>query len=185
LADDLRRSRLLVLFRLPLAIPHVVWLILWTIVAMLTGLLAWLCALVIGRVPDPFHRFLSRFVRYQTHLYAFVGLTANPFPGFVGKPGSYPVDLDLPPAQPQKRLVTLFRLLLAVPALGISGGLSGAMWVGSFLGWFVALVRGRMPEGFRNLGGYALRYGGQVSAYIFLLTPQYPDSGPRRDPASP
>ena len=37
--DDLRRSRVTVLFRLPLAIPHLVWLMLWS-------LLAWLAAIV-------------------------------------------------------------------------------------------------------------------------------------------
>ena len=31
--DDLRRSRVTVFFRLPLAIPHFVWLALWAIAA--------------------------------------------------------------------------------------------------------------------------------------------------------
>ena len=31
--DELRRSRLLTFFRLPIAIPHLVWLLLWAIVA--------------------------------------------------------------------------------------------------------------------------------------------------------
>lgn len=183
--DELRRSRLLTFFRLPIAIPHIVWVLLWTIVAWLTMILAWLCAIVVGRVPTPFHRFLSRYVRYGTHLGAFVCLVGNPFPGFVGKQGSYPVDLELPAPEPQKRLVTFFRFWLAIPALLISSGLYGALWTIAFLGWFVALLLGRMPEGMRNLGAYTLRYGGQLNAYLYLLTPRYPDSGPRPDPTSP
>ena len=58
--DDLRRSRLLVLFRLPLAIPHIVWLVLWAVVACPPCCSTWLCALVTGRAPRPFHRFLVR-----------------------------------------------------------------------------------------------------------------------------
>jgi hypothetical protein len=183
--DDLRRARLLVFFRLPLAIPHIVWLLLWSLVAALVSVLNWLCALVIGRPPRPFHRFLSAYLRYTTHLSAFLFLVGNPFPGFVGKPGSYPVELELPQPEPQKRLVTFFRLLLAVPAFLVAGGLYGALAVAGFLGWFVSLFRGRMPDGLRNLGAYALRYGGQTNAYVYLLTARYPDAGPRTDPASP
>jgi hypothetical protein len=163
--DDLRRSRLLVLFRLPLAIPHVVWLLLWAVILLPTLVLTWLC--------------------YSNHVWAFFFLVGNPFPGFVGAPGSYPVDLELGPNEPQKRLVTLFRLVLAVPALIVASGLAGALWTAGLLGWFVALFLGRMPDGLRNLGAYTLRYSGQSYAYLFLVTARYPDSGPRPDPASP
>jgi uncharacterized protein DUF4389 len=183
--DDLRRSRVLVLFRLPLAIPHLVWLTLWGVIALPTVLLTWLCALVTGRPPRPFHRFLSAYVRYSTHVMAFLFLVGNPFPGFVGKPGSYPVDLELGASEPQRRLVTLFRLLLAIPAFLVDAGLSGALFTVGVLGWFVALFRGQMPDGLRNLGAYALRYSGQMNAYLYVLTDRYPDSGPRPDPASP
>jgi hypothetical protein len=184
-ADDLRRSRLLVFFRLPVAIPHIVWLLLWTVVALLTAVLNWFCALVIGRAPRPFHRFLAAYLRYSTHVSAFLYLVGNPFPGFVGKPGSYPVELELGPAVPQKRLVTLLRLVLAVPAFIVLAGLGGAQLVAGFLGWWTSLVLGRMPDGLRNLGAYVLRYSGQFYAYTFLLTARYPDSGPRPDPATP
>jgi hypothetical protein len=183
--DELRRSRLLALFRLPIAIPHLVWLVLWTVPATVAALLNWLSALVIGRAPRPFHRFLSRYLRYSNHLGAFIFLVGNPFPGFTGKPGTYPIDVELPAPEPQHRLVTLFRLVLALPALIVVGGLYGALFTVAFLGWFVALALGRMPDGFRNLGAYVLRYSAQVNAYLYVLTAHYPDAGPRPDPVSP
>jgi hypothetical protein len=183
--DDLRRSRLLTLLRLPIAIPHIVWLLLWTVLAIVAALLNWLGALVVGRAPRAFHRFLSRYLRYSTHLSAFVFLVGNPFPGFTGKAGTYPIDVELPPPGPQHRLVTLFRFVLALPALIVVSGLWGALFVAGFLAWFVALVLGRMPDGLRNLGAYVLRYGAQVNAYLYVLTARYPDAGPRPDPASP
>ena len=121
--DDLRRSRLLVFFRLLLAIPHLIWLLLWSIVAVVVAFLTWIWALATGTPPRPFHRFLSRYVRYVNHVYAFLFLVGNPFPGFVGKPGSYPIELELPPLERQNRWVTGFRGLLAVPAFVIGGGL--------------------------------------------------------------
>ena len=48
-ADDLRRSRLTTFFRLLLAIPHIVWLLLWGIVGLLRG------ARERGRDGDPRH----------------------------------------------------------------------------------------------------------------------------------
>src|SRR4029077_12257122 len=99
--DDLRRSRLLVFFRLLLAIPHLIWLLLWSIVAVMVAVLTWICALVTGQPPRPFHRFLSRVVCYAHHVYAFLLLIGNPSPGFLGKPGSYPFDLELPALERQ------------------------------------------------------------------------------------
>ena len=183
--DDLRRSRLLVFFRLPILIPHLVWLVLWSLVAFVTAILAWVWAIVTGEPPRPFHRFLSRYVRYATHVYAFAFLVGNPFPGFVGKPDSYPIELELPAPEQQKRLITAFRLFLAIPALLISGGLGGALFVAAILGWFVGLFLGRMPAGLRDLGAYSLRYSAQVSSYLYFVTAAYPYSGPSPDPSSP
>jgi uncharacterized protein DUF4389 len=109
-------------------------------------------------------------------------LTANPFPGFTGRAGSYPIDPRLPPAERQRRLVTGFRIFLALPALAVSGALGGLLLIGAFLGWFAALALGRMPRSLREAQAYALRYSTQVSAYVLILTERYPYSGRIRVP---
>lgn len=177
-ADDLRRSRLTVFFRLLLTLPHLIWLLLWGIAASLASILGWFAALVLGRLPTPLHRFLSAYLRYTTHVGAFVLLTANPFPGFTGTPGRYPLDPELPEPERQNRLVTLFRLFLAIPAFAVSSSLFTLALVAGFFGWFVALALGRMPRSFREAQAYALRYYVQTSAYFWLLTSRYPYSGP-------
>ena len=83
---------------------------------------------------------------------AFLFLIGGPFPGFVGAAGSYPVDLAIDPPARQRRLVTLFRGLLAIPALLLGGAYSAVVWVAALLGWWAALFTGRMPEGLRNIG---------------------------------
>ena len=178
-AHDLRRSRLTVFFRLPLVIPHLVWLYLWSILAGITVILNWFATLVMGRSPQAFHRFLSRYVRYVLHVYAFGSLAANPFPGFTGAPGTYPLDLELPEEpQRQNRWKTLFRLFLAVPAWIVSFALWYALFVCAFFTWFVALVTGSAPWGLRNLSAYSLRYLAQINAYVYLLTDRYPHASP-------
>ena len=176
--DDLRRSRLTVFFRLLLAIPHLVWLYLWGVVALLAVIVNWVVTLFAGQSPDALHRFLAAYLRYQTHVYAFLTLTANPFPGFVGQAGSYPVDLVVAPRERQNRWTVFFRLLLAFPALLISSAYGGLLYTVAVLAWFSSLARGRMPLGLRNAAALSLRYTQQVNAYVYLVTPTYPYSGP-------
>lgn len=177
-ADDLERPRLTVLFRLLLAIPHLVWLSLWSVAAFFAVIAAWFAALVVGRLPDGLHRFLAAYVRYATHVIAFLYVVARRFPGFTGRAGSYGIDVEIDPPTRQNRWTVLFRLFLAIPALLLASALGGVAAVVAFLGWWYALFRGRMPEGLRNLGASCLRYSAQAYAYLFLLTDRYPFSAP-------
>jgi hypothetical protein len=176
--DSLERSRLTVLFRLFLALPHLVWLALWSIAVFFAAIAAWVAALLTGRLPGGLHRFLSAYVRYAVHVQAYLYLVGRRFPGFTGRPGSYGVDLEIDPPQRQSRWLTLFRLFLAVPALLLGGALGGVLFVVAFFAWWYALVRGAMPEGLRNLGATCIRYQEQTSAYLLLLTDRYPYAAP-------
>lgn len=179
LTDDGRRSRLTVFFRLLLVLPHFVWLALWLLLAVVLVIPAWLVALVLGRLPEPLHRFYAALVRYGAHVSAFLYIVANPFPGFTGTPG-YPVDIEIDGHERQGRWAIAFRVLLAFPALLVTAALGGALALVGLFGWVVGLILGRMPFGLRDLGAYAIRYASQTYAYILLVTPRYPDSGPLR-----
>jgi Domain of unknown function (DUF4389) len=178
LTDDLRRSRLTVFFRFPLAVPHLIWLALWTMLVLLLALPVWFVTLVIGRLPSPFHRFLSAWIRYSTHVLAFLYLIGGPFPGFTGAAGRYPVDISIDPPERQRRIVTASRAVLAIPSLILAGVYGSVALVVALLGWWAALFTGRMPEGIRNLGAVSLRYSAQAAAYLFLVTDVYAYSAP-------
>lgn len=171
--DDLRRSRLTVFFRLILSIPPNIWLALWGIAALFAGIAAWFVALFTGRVSEGLHNFLASYLRYATHVYAYMYLLADPFPGFTST-GQYPISLEVDPPQRQSRWVTFFRCILAIPAFLIATVLIYLLELLAFLAWFVCVFTGKMPEGFENLGVYCLRYNQQSSAYLYLLTPRYP-----------
>jgi Domain of unknown function (DUF4389) len=171
--DDLRRSRLTVFFRLLLAIPHFIVLMLFLVVAVVLLPIHWLITLIAGRPVGALHAFYARTLRYTTQVTAYLHLLANPFPPFGG--GSpYPVDLEIGEPDAQNRLVTFFRLILAIPAYLLASVLAYVLQIVAFLGWFVCLILGRMPEGMRNLGAYCLRFQMQTYAYILLVTSRYP-----------
>jgi hypothetical protein len=175
---DLRRSRVTVCFRLLLSLPHLVWLVLWSVAALLAAIGQWFVTLVRGTPAAGLHRFLTRYVRYRLHVYAFLLLVGNPFPGFAGVEGTYPLDLEVEGLRRQNRWKTGFRIVLVIPAVLVNAALGGALVASAVLTWFYALAKGSAPWGLRNLSAYALRYDAQVEAYLLLLTDRYPHASP-------
>jgi hypothetical protein len=171
--DDLRRNRLTVFFRLLLAIPHLIWLALWSIVVAVVVVVAWVVGLITGRVPDGLHSFMAAYTRYYTHLDAYLWIAADPYPGFTGAPG-YPVDLEVAPPVSQNRLTILFRIILAIPAAIVTNVLQNVAWIVAILAWFYALCTGPRTKGMRDLQAYCLRYQAQTYGYVLLLTQRYP-----------
>jgi hypothetical protein len=172
--DDLQRSRLTVFFRLILAIPHFIWVTLWGVIAVLAYIVNWFATLFMGRSPEGLHNFLATFLRYSTHVRAYLLLVADPFPGFTGKPGSYPIDVEIDGPQLQNRLTVFFRWILAIPALLLTYLLGELNQLLAVFSWFIALVLGRVPEGLRNFAVLAIRIETQTYAYLLLLTGRYP-----------
>lgn len=182
LGGELERSRVTVFFRLLLAIPHLIWLALWGIAALVAVIASWFATLVAGTSPLSLHDFLAAYVRYRTHVIAYLFLIAEPFPGFTGRAGSYPIEPRIEGPRPQNRWTVGFRVFLAVPAVILDGAYGSLLLIVAVLGWFAALATGAMPRGLRNAGALALRYTAQTDGYALLLTDRYPYSGPVRPP---
>jgi 2-(1,2-epoxy-1,2-dihydrophenyl)acetyl-CoA isomerase len=173
-SDDLRRWRLTVALRWLLALPHLLVLGLWTYVLLPVALVNWVIALVRGRPAAGLASWVSRFVRFQTHVYAYVYLVADPYPPFRGWAGTYPVDLAIDTPGPQPRWKTSLRIVLVIPAYVLTTVLQYVLIVVAFLGGIYALFTGRYPRGFRDLSAYALRYTAQTWSFLLLLTDCYP-----------
>lgn len=176
IADDLRRTRLTAAFRLILVIPHFLWAALLGVVAFFAAIANWFATLVQGRSPDGLHNFLGGYLRYVTHVTAYVFLIADPYPRFflLQDAATYPVDLELEPPVTQNRWTVAFRLILAIPALIVANILHNLSQVLAIFSWVMAVLQARVPEGIRNFSALALRYEIQTYAYVALLTPRYP-----------
>jgi hypothetical protein len=178
--DDLKRSRLTVFFRLLLMIPHFAWWYVWSSIIAVLVIVNWFAALIKGRSPEDMHLLLARALRYRTHAFSYLFLVSNPYPTFFGRQGAHPVDLELDGPEHQRRVVTLFRLILAIPAIVVAYVFFLVMFFVAFVGWFIALVVGRMPKGMRDLSAYCLQYEAQTAAYLMIVTDRYPSfAGPR------
>lgn len=172
--DDLQRWRLTVALRWLLALPHLFLLGAWTYLAIPVAVVNWAIALVRGRPAAGVHAWLTRFVRYQAHVNAYVYFVADPYPPFRGWYGTYPVDLAVAPVADQARWKTAVRIVLVLPAYVLATVLGYVLFVVAFLGALYALATGRYPRGFRDLSAYCIRYQAQTYAYLLLLTDRYP-----------
>jgi Domain of unknown function (DUF4389) len=172
--DDLKRSRLTVLVRAFLVLPHLIWLTLYASVALFVALANWIVTLIKGRSPQRMHRWLVRFLRYTVYVYSYLYVLANPYPPFHGNQRSYTIDLQVEGPDDQRRLVTAFLLVLVIPAFVLSWVLSQVLQVIGLLAWVIAIFLGRIPRGMEQLGLYCLRYQTQVYAYLLVVTDRYP-----------
>ena len=172
--DDLKRSRLTVAVRLLLVLPHLIWLGLYGLAAIVVGIVNWFATLIKGRSPERIHNWLVRYLRYTVFVYAYLNLLANPYPPFHGTAGSYPIDLEVDGPERQHRLVTAFRPIMAIPCWVLNWVFGQVLQIVAFLAWFVVIAIGRMPRGMQNLGLYCLRYQAQTYAYALIVTDRYP-----------
>ncbi|HEY6963384.1 MAG TPA: DUF4389 domain-containing protein, partial [Gaiellaceae bacterium] len=178
-ADDLQRWRLTVALRWLLALPHLLVLVAWVYLLLPVWLVQWVITLARGRPHEGIARWITRFVRFQTHVNAYVYLVADPYPPFRGWAGTYPVDVDVDPPRAQARWKTLLRIILVIPAYVFMTVLQYVLYIVAFLGGIFALVMGRYPRGFRDLSAYVLRYMAQTWGYLLLLTDAYPSLAQR------
>lgn len=178
--DDLARSRLTVFFRLLLLIPHLIWQTAWILVIGFCVIVNWFIVLFRTRAPEDMHLLLARALRYRTHFNSYFFLVSNPYPKFFGRAGGNPVDLEIEGPDRQRRWVTFFRYILAIPAIVVAYVFVLVLCVVAFLGWFIALAVGRMPKGMRDLSAYCIQYEAQTLGYLMILTDRYPSfAGPQ------
>jgi len=170
---NLRRRRLAVLFRVPLFVPHYVVLSIWSLLLVPVLPFGWLAALLAGRLPRSPHRFLAAFLRYYGQATAWLDLLSGRYPDPLHT-SEHPFAVDVPERQVQPRLVILFRVPLAVPAVVLTSAFSVVLSGVALASWFVALVLGRTTAGLQELGTFCLRYQLETCAYLLLLTPRYP-----------
>jgi hypothetical protein len=175
--EPLRRRRLAVLLRAPLVIPHYVVLSIWSVLVVPAVAIAWLALLIEGRLPFFLHRFLGAFLSYQGQVTAWFDLLSARYPDPLHT-GEHPFRIELTDRLRQPRLVTLFRLLLALPALVLASVFNVVLAIASVAAWLVALVLGRTTAGLQELGTFCLRYQLETQAYVTLLTATYPRLSP-------
>ncbi len=171
-----QRNRLTAFFRLILAIPLVIWLSLYAIVASFAVVIAWFAIVITARYPDGLYEFIARFNRLSATATAYAALLSDPYPPFsAADETSYPIRMHFAgPLDPYSRLKTAFRFILAIPIVVLRYGIHFLLEIGALGAWFVIVVTGKLPRGLFDVMVLANSYTARSDAYLLLLTETYP-----------
>src|SRR6516165_6627805 len=145
-AGPAAQSRVTVLFRLLLAIPHFIVLYALGIAAEVVAIIGWFAALFTGRLPDFAADYLTGYLRWQTRVFGYENLLTDVYPPFTLEDADYPIRVAVRPGR-LNRLAVLFRLFLLIPVLIVQVVVSyGAFTIVQFVSWLIVLISGQMPD---------------------------------------
>jgi len=140
------QSRLTVLIRALMVIPHIVVLWALAIAAYVVVIIGWFGALFTGRLPGFAADFLTGFVRWQARVFGYSILLTDVYPPFTMEDADYPIRVAVRPGR-LNRLAVLFRFFLLIPAWIVASVVSyGAFTLVQFVSWLIVLISGQMPD---------------------------------------
>ncbi len=164
-----------------LAIPHLLILSVIQQVAQILAFIAWFAALFTGRIPGGLQKPIAMYLRYNARVTTYLLFQREEYPPFAfdipfADPGDDArVRVDVAPAvENRNRLTIFFRLFMAIPQLLVLVFVWIAAVVVVIIGWFAVIILGRWPTGLNDFLIGVLRWSTRVSAYLYLLTDEYP-----------
>lgn len=163
-----------------MAIPHLIFLYILTLVLGVITFFAWLSILFTGEYPAGMFDFAVGVLRYQWRVYTFYMFRREAYPAFTvvngpNDPGDDPAKFSTQLAPPPRnRMTVFFRLLLCIPVFLVLFvyGIGAYIWL--IIAWFTVLFTGRWPENGWNYIMKLARYGYRAVTYYYLMTDVYP-----------
>lgn len=182
LPDKVARWR--IIGNIIMAIPHFIILYVLHIVAEILAIVAWFMGVITGKIPVGFLTFFAMVVRYQARIATYASFVNEDYPPFaftsaLDDPGDYPnVTVDFVAHSENRNRVTIFfRFILAIPQLFALLIMNVIAYFVYIIGWFAVLITGSWPFALRTFIVGLIRWNTRVSAYLYLLTDEYPPFG--------
>jgi hypothetical protein len=178
-------SRWLWLVKWLLIIPHLIVLVILSLVGVLFTIIAWFCILFTARYPRALFDFNLGVLRWwwRVGFYSYSALGTDRYPPFsMGAEPDYPARLDIAyPERLSRGLVLVKSWLLAIPQLIVIGILGGGFGHYGGLITLLTLVAGILllatrrynRETFNLVMGFN-RWTFRVIAYVGLMRDEYP-----------
>ncbi|MCB2205891.1 DUF4389 domain-containing protein [bacterium] len=167
-------SRLLLIFRPILLLPHLFWAYFYGMAAGLLQFISFWAIIFTGRHPQALWEFLTGYLRYRSRLNAYWLLLSDIYPPFKGEAGQYPVRVHVDYPDRLSRLTVFFRLLILFPHLFFSIGYIFVSSIVSFLAFWTVLFAGKLARWqFEWLYGWFI-YTSRLDAYMLYLVDEYP-----------
>src|SRR5436305_9012953 len=151
------RSRLTTFFRLILAIPLLIWGLVWLIGVLIVHVIVWFVLLITGRFPRGLYNFTAGYVRFSGRVLAYTNVMTDVYPPFGGgEEPSYPVRVEVGPPQAKYGRWRVF-LHGPIALLGLVASYAGFLTLLSIVGsaplvhWIVIVNDGRARRSLHRL----------------------------------
>jgi len=162
-----------------MTLPHAFLLFfcgIWS--GILTFISFWII-LFTGKYPQSFFEYQVGLIRWQTRLNARFYNLADGYPAFGIDAIDDAIQVDVPYPQSTSRGLTILRLLFGWLFVWLPHGfvllfLSIGVNFAVFIGWWVILFTGRLPEGIHNFITGVMRWSTRVGLYMSYMTDTYP-----------
>jgi hypothetical protein len=170
-----RRSRLTTFFRLLLAIPVLIVLYVYELLALVAVILSWFALLITGRYPAGLYNFVAGFVRFYIRFCGYMFLAVDAYPPFGGADNpDYPVHVSIPERKDRySRLLVLLRIPYVIPLAIFLYVLMIVLEVLTLIGWFAIVIAGRLPGFIADYQQYSLGWLARCESLALLLTERY------------
>jgi Domain of unknown function (DUF4389) len=170
------RNRLTTFFRYIVAIPWLIVVTLYAIVAEIAAVIAWFAIVFTGRYPEGLYNFNAGFLRMAARVNGFYYLLTDEWPPFGGEEApNYPIRVGVPePLGAYDRLKTGLRFIFGIPVYLLALVQSLILGVCAFIAWFAILFTGRLGEGLFTPMRSASAYLTRAGAYFLLITEDWP-----------
>lgn len=168
------RSRLTTLFRIILAIPHLIVANLLLRVAQVLGVIQWFIIVFTGKRNRGLFDLQNQWLAYGASTYSYVGVMFDRFPPFVSLNGLEEMRYRLDHVEDANRLTNLLRIIWAIPAIIIGTIIVFAGTIVTIISWITIVIIGSHPRGMFDFLVKVHRYAVRLNAYLLLMTDTYP-----------
>jgi hypothetical protein len=187
------RNRLTTLFRLLLAIPHIILVGgvgfafgsrtdsrsaggeegLLGAVAVFLAIVSWFTLVFAGTHISGIRQFTAFYLRWRVRAISYLMLLEDPYPPFGDAP--YPASIEiLEPPGPRDRLSIALRIIYVIPHVVVLVFVILAWGLATIAAWFLILFTGAYPKTLYDFGVGAMRWRLRVEAYMLLMVDEYP-----------
>jgi hypothetical protein len=162
-----------------LAIPHLIYLGVLSLVVGVITVIAWFSILFTGKYPESMYDFAAGVMRYQWRVVSYYYFMREPYPAFgtqgtLADPGGDPATFSITYPGELSRGLIWIKWLLAIPAFVVLFVYILGVYVALIVAFFTVLFTGKWPENWRAYTIRVMRYSFKVNAYYNLMTDVYP-----------
>ena len=168
-------ARWRVFFQGWLAIPHFFALFFVAFAAYFAFVGVWFSIVFTKKYPPGLFNFITGVLRWSSRVSGYVYLMTEQYPPFSTADEPYPIRARFQyPQNGIARWRPFFQGLLAFPHFVVLYFLAIGAGLAFVFAWFVILFTGKYPPGVFNFIAGVMRWQTRVSAYMMLMTEEYP-----------